>query len=174
MFSLHRVLFVVLDTGTPATLEKASAESGRERPTDGGRLGKQMPPFGMYQPHIAQDSQSKLLHTSTAYKQFPRAKDELRPTHCRQWRRSDVLLAPTKDFKASVQITLTPLTPCLPTKANCGSKKYLQILVKQKSFGLCVLPCWKSDSHTHFQASLNLEVWAAQKSWLTRHKGPRT
>lgn len=70
-----------------------------------------MPVFSMYQPHIAQDSQSKLLHTSSAYKQFPRAEDELRSTRCRQSQQSDVLRAPTKDFKASVQITLTPHPP---------------------------------------------------------------
>lgn len=67
-----------------------------------------MPLFGMYQPHIAQDSPSKLLDASSAYKQCPREIEELCSTHCSQQQQSDALLAPTKDFKASVQITPTP------------------------------------------------------------------
>ena len=37
--------------------------------------------------------------------------------------------------------------PCLPTKANCGSHKYLQIPALQKTFGFSLLPQWKSMLH---------------------------
>lgn len=91
MFFPHSNLSVVLghrncsDSGKDISSVQVgiSLHSTKDRQI-GRRLGKQMPLFGMYQPHIAQDSPSKLLDASSAYKQCPREIEELCSTHCSQ------------------------------------------------------------------------------------------